>query len=106
MSRDEALVSRIRSIVGKAGGCGCCASMEPDEATTEILDLLAVEGRLVEPPPFYIAPDADDDPAIWRESTDGPDECVGVRFMAGNAQIESPVAEWLWSVIPSREVAE
>lgn len=105
MSHDEALVERLRRKLLQQW-----AEHDNHFGTEDVmvatLDLLAAEGRLIEPPPFYLALDADDEWAIWRDVPDGQPECLGFRFMTGNARIDRPVAEWLWSVIPSREVTE
>ena len=102
MSHDEALMRRAYD----AYWVGSDDEWTHARGIRNVLDLLAAEGRLVEPHGFYITPDGDGDPAIWRDEPGGHPVGVGTRFMAGNARIEPALAEWLWSVIPSREVTE
>lgn len=64
------------------------------------------DGYVKLPAEWYIAEDGDGDPSIWRPNPlneHAAHTCLGIRFMAGNAKIEKPVADWLWENIRKGE---
>lgn len=70
------------------------------------LEWLQDNGYVKLPAEWYIAEDGDGDPSIWRPNPlneHAAHTCLGIRFMAGNAQIEKPVADWLWENIRKGE---
>jgi hypothetical protein len=80
-----------------------CTTVETDEELSErVAKALRDNGYVKLPAGWYIEPDGDGDPSIWRPHpfhADKSHQCIGIRMMAGNAKIEKPVADWLWANI-------